>query len=51
MIKLIKLDDTYLYKVKIENTRAMREICSQIHINKDMRTMSMTSFRCLYCSL
>ena len=29
MIKL-KLDDTYLCKVKIENTRAMHEICSKI---------------------
>ena len=33
MIKLIKLDDTYLRKVKIENTRAMHEICSKLYIN------------------
>ena len=30
MIQLIKPDDTYFGKVKIENTRAMREICSKI---------------------
>ena len=30
MIRLIKLDGTYLCKVKIENTRAMHEICSKI---------------------
>ena len=30
IIKIIKPYDTYLYKVKIENTRAMLEICSKI---------------------
>ena len=30
MVKLVKLDDTYLCKVKIENTKAMHEICSKI---------------------
>ena len=30
MVKLIKPSDTYLYKIKIESTRAMHEICSKI---------------------
>ena len=30
MIKFIKPDDTYLCKVKIENTKAMRKICSKV---------------------